>query len=113
MSPCRGAPRQGLPILVFWSWGFNQGALPAMQRILSAFEARSPIERAVTLAMTGESLVIAFVAVELADRILRRWPRSVAQKSSLFRGFLKLKYAIPSHDTVLAGFQDGRPEGAR
>jgi predicted transposase YbfD/YdcC len=53
----------------------------------------------------GELLVIAFVAVLCGSASCAEMAAFGRAKESLFRGFLKLKHAIPSHDTFSGVFR--------
>lgn len=53
----------------------------------------------------GELLVIAFVSVLCGASSCAEMAAFGRSKESFFRGFLKLKHAIPSHDTFSAVFQ--------
>lgn len=74
----------------------------AMQIFLSAFD-EIPDPRADNARHDlGELLVIAFVAVLCGATTCAGMATFGRAKESLFRGFLNLKHAIPSHDTFSA-----------
>ena len=71
----------------------------AMHLFLSAFE-EIPDHRAENARHDlGELLVIAFVSVLCGATSCADMAAFGRAKESVFRGFLKLKHAVPSHDT--------------
>jgi len=71
-----------------------------MQIFLSAFDA-IPDPRAKNVRHDlGELLAIAFVSVLCGSVSCAEMAAYGRAKESVFRGFLKLKHAIPSHDTL-------------
>ena len=76
-----------------------------MQIFLSAFDTVPDPRASNTRHDLGELLVIAFVAVLCGSASCAEMAAFGRAKESLFRGFLKLKYAIPSHDTFSQVFK--------
>ena len=77
----------------------SYGAITAMQTFLSAFDAVPDPRASNARHDLGELLVIAFVSVLCGSTSCAEMAAFGRAKESLFRGFLKLKHAIPSHDT--------------
>jgi predicted transposase YbfD/YdcC len=81
------------------------GALIAMHIFLSAFD-QVPDPRASNARHDlGELLIIAFVSVLCGSTSCAEMAALGRAKESFFRGFLKLKHAIPSHDTFSEVFR--------
>ena len=73
--------------------------------ILSAFEDVPDPRAENTRHDLGELLVIAFVSVLCGATSCAEMAAFGRAKESVFRGFLKLKHAVPSHDTFSAVFR--------
>ena len=73
--------------------------------ILSAFEDLPDPRAENTRHDLGELLVIAFVSVLCGATSCAEMAAFGRAKESVFRGFLKLKHAVPSHDTFSAVFR--------
>ena len=74
----------------------------AMQIFLSAFDAVPDPRAENSRHELGELLVIAFVSVLCGATSCAEMAAFGRAKESVFKGFLKLKHAIPSHDTFSA-----------
>lgn len=77
----------------------------AMHLFLSAFEDVPDPRAENTRHDLGELLVIAFVSVLCGATSCAEMAAFERAKESVFRGFLKLKHAVPSHDTFSAVFR--------
>jgi hypothetical protein len=84
-----------------------------MQIFLSAFDTVPDPRASNTRHDLGELLVIAFVAVLCGSASCAEMAAFGRAKESLFREFLKLKYAIPSHDPALFAGTAPRHVGGR
>lgn len=76
-----------------------------MQIFLSAFDAVPDPRAENSRHELGELLVIAFVSVLCGAMSCAEMAAFGRAKESVFKGFLKLKHAIPSHDTFSATFR--------
>lgn len=76
-----------------------------MHLFLSAFEDVPDPRAENTRHDLGELLVIAFVSVLCGATSCAEMAAFGRAKESVFRGFLKLKHAVPSHDTFSAVFR--------
>lgn len=81
------------------------GALATMQIFLSAFDNVPDPRASNTRHDLGELLVIAFVSVLCGSSSCAEMAAFGRAKESLFRDFLKLRHAIPSHDTFSEVFR--------
>ena len=85
--------------------GCSHGVLIAMHIFLSAFD-EVPDPRASNVRHDlGELLVIAFVSVLCGSTSCAEMAAFGRAKESFFKNFLKLKHAIPSHDTFSEVFR--------
>lgn len=76
-----------------------------MRIFLSAFDAVPDARAENARHELGELLVIAFVSVLCGATSCAEMASFGRAKKSVFNGFLKLKHAIPSHDTFSAAFR--------
>ena len=79
--------------------------ITVMHLFLSAFEDVPDPRAENTRHDLGELLVIAFVSVLCGATSCAEMAAFGRAKESVFRGFLKLKHAVPSHDTFSAVFR--------
>ena len=77
----------------------------AMHLFLSAFEDVPDPRAENTRHDLGELLVIAFISVLCGATSCAEMAAFGRAKEGVFRGFLKLKHAVPSHDTFSAVFR--------
>ena len=76
-----------------------------MHLFLTAFEDVPDPRAGNTRHDLGELLVIAFVSVLCGATSCAEMAAFGRAKEGVFRGFLKLRHAVPSHDTVSAVFR--------
>lgn len=77
--------------------------ITVMHLFLSAFEDVPDPRAENTRHDLGELLVIALVSVRCGATSCAEMAAFGRAKESVFRGFLKLKHAVPSHDTFVSG----------
>jgi hypothetical protein len=81
------------------------GALATLQIFLSAFDDVPDPRASNTRHDLGELLVIAFVSVLCGSSSCAEMAAFGRAKEGLFKEFLKLRHAIPSHDTFSEVFR--------
>jgi len=86
-------------------WSHHQEPAAGMQLFHSAFEDVPDPRAENTRHDLGELLVIAFVSVLCGATSCTEMAAFGRAKESVFRDFLKLRHAVPSHDTVSAAFR--------